>query len=199
MTFVDGRKKRIHFFASRLQYLRFVTISILENERVETLVQRLARHFVAFGGLPLLTVFDRSRTIVTKSGKGRAVETFNATFAQAILDIDIGVGVEMSEARSGNQKGEERTRLQRDVKRLKRQREILKKRRPFSREQAKLALIDAVFCRSHTRGSWQMGCKSGGSQPPSEHWTENLVKRVDPLGDDVHDLLQKPRALLADL
>jgi transposase len=129
VAFVDGRKKRIHFFASRLQYLRFVTISILENERVETLVQRLARHFVAFGGLPLLTVFDRSRTIVTKSGKGRAVEAFNATFAQAILDI--GVGVEMSEARSGNQKGEERTRLQRDVKRLKRQREILKKTPAF--------------------------------------------------------------------
>jgi transposase len=103
VTFVDGRKKRIHFFASRLKYSRFVAVSIVENERVETLVRGLARHFVAFGGLPLLAVFDRPRTIVTKSGKGRAVETFNATFAQAI--IDIGVGVEMSAARSGNQKG----------------------------------------------------------------------------------------------
>ena len=38
-----------------------------------------------------------------KSGKGREVEQYNATFAQAI--VDIGVGVEMCAPRSGNQKG----------------------------------------------------------------------------------------------
>jgi hypothetical protein len=57
----------------------------------------------ADGGLPLMAVFDRPRTIVQKSGRGREVELFNATFAQAI--IDIGVGVEMCAPRSGNQKG----------------------------------------------------------------------------------------------
>jgi transposase len=103
VAFVDGRTKRIHFFASRLKYSRFVAVTIVEDERVETIVRCLARDFVAFGGLPLMAVFDRPRTIVKKSGKGRDVEQFNATFAQAI--VDIGVGVEMCAPRSGNQKG----------------------------------------------------------------------------------------------
>ena len=103
VTFVDGTKKRVHFFASRLKYSRFVAVTLVDNERVETIVRCLARDFVAFGGLPLMAVFDRPRTIVKKAGKGRDVEEFNATFAQAI--IDIGVGVEMCAPRSGNQKG----------------------------------------------------------------------------------------------
>jgi transposase len=103
VKFVDGRKKRIHFFASRLKYSRFACVTLVDNERVETIVRCLARDFVAFGGLPLMAVFDRPRTIVTKGGKGREVEAFNATFAQAI--VDIGVGVEMCAPRSGNQKG----------------------------------------------------------------------------------------------
>jgi transposase len=103
VTFVDGRKKRVHFFASRLKYSRFVAVTLVENEKVETVVRNLALHFALFGGLPLMAVFDRPRTIVKKSGKGRDVEQYNATFAQAI--IDIGVGVEMCAPRSGNQKG----------------------------------------------------------------------------------------------
>lgn len=103
VTYVDGRKQRVHFFASRLKYSRFAAVTLVDNERVETIVRCLARDFVAFGGLPLMAAFDRPRTIVKKSGKGRDVEEFNATFAQAI--VDIGVGVEMCAPRSGNQKG----------------------------------------------------------------------------------------------
>lgn len=103
VTFVNGRKKRVHFFASRLKYSRFSAVSLVDNEKVETIVRNLAKHFVAFGGLPLMAVFDRPRTIVNKSGKGRDVERYNAVFAQAI--VDIGVGVEMCAPRSGNQKG----------------------------------------------------------------------------------------------
>src|SRR6185437_3748862 len=103
VTYVDGRKQRVHFFASRLKYSRFVAVTLVTDERVETIVRCLARDFVNFGGLPLMAVFDRPRTIVKKGGRGRAVEEFNATFAQAI--IDLGVGVEMCAPRSGNQKG----------------------------------------------------------------------------------------------
>ena len=103
VRFVEGSKKRIHFFASRLKYSRYASVTIVENERVETIIRCLARDFVTFGGLPLMAVFDRPRTIVTKSGRGREVEQFNETFAQAI--VDIGVGVEMCAPRSGNQKG----------------------------------------------------------------------------------------------
>jgi transposase len=103
VRFVDGRKKRVHFFASRLKYSRFVAVTLVENERVETIVRCLARDFASFGGLPLLAVFDRPKTIVQKSGPGREVELWNATFAQAI--VELGVGVEMCAPRSGNQKG----------------------------------------------------------------------------------------------
>lgn len=103
VRFVDGTKKRVHFFASRLKYSRFAAVTLVDNERVETIIRCLARDFVKFGGLPLMAVFDRPRTIVTKGGKGREVRSFNETFAQAI--VDIGVGVEMCAPRSGNQKG----------------------------------------------------------------------------------------------
>jgi transposase len=103
VTFVDGRRKRVHFFASRLKYSRYAHVTLVDNERIETIIRCLARDFVKFGGLPLMAVFDRPKTIVKKGGKGRDVEAYNATFAQAI--VDIGVGVEMCSPRSGNQKG----------------------------------------------------------------------------------------------
>ena len=103
VRFADGSHKRIHFFASRLKYSRFAQVSVVADETVETLVRGLCRHFQAFGGVPLLAVFDRPKTVVLESGKGRAVRRFNAVFAQAVLEM--GVGVEMCAARSGNQKG----------------------------------------------------------------------------------------------
>ena len=103
VRFVDDRKKRVHFFGSRLKFSRFVAVSLVPNEQTETLLRTMVRHFVSFGGVPLLAVFDRPRTIVAKSGRGREVETFNPTFAQVMLEL--GVGAEMCAPRSGNQKG----------------------------------------------------------------------------------------------
>jgi transposase len=103
VRFVDGTKKRVHFFASRLKYSRFAAVTLVANERVETIVRCLARDFVKFGGLPLMAVFDRPKTIVREAGKGREVKAFNDTFARAI--VELGVGVEMCAPRSGNQKG----------------------------------------------------------------------------------------------
>ena len=42
VTFVDGRTKRVHFFASRLKFSRFVAVTLVGNERVETIVRNLA-------------------------------------------------------------------------------------------------------------------------------------------------------------
>jgi transposase len=103
VRYVDGRKQRVHFFASRLKYSRFACVTLVDNEQVETILRCLVRDFVSFGGLPLMAVFDRPKTIVLEGGKGREVKAFNQTFAQAI--VDIGVGVEVCAPRSGNQKG----------------------------------------------------------------------------------------------
>ena len=70
----------------------FVAVTLADDEHTDTIVRCLARDFVAFGGLPLLAVFDRPKTIIEKGGKGREVATWNATFARV---VDLGVGVEM--------------------------------------------------------------------------------------------------------
>ncbi|MEN8183021.1 MAG: IS21 family transposase, partial [Myxococcota bacterium] len=63
VRFLDGAKRRVHFFASRLKYSRFVQVTLVEDERVESLVRTLVAHFEAMGGVPLLAVFDRPKTV----------------------------------------------------------------------------------------------------------------------------------------
>jgi transposase len=102
VRFVDGRRRRVHFFASRLKYSRHVEVTLVDNEQTETIVRTLVEHFDRIGGVPLVAVFDQPKTIVKTWRDGRVVE-YNPTFAQAILEM--GVGVEVCWPRSGQQKG----------------------------------------------------------------------------------------------
>lgn len=101
--FLDGRKQRVHFFASRLKYSRWVQVSLVENEQVEALVRAMVEHFAAWGGLPLLAVFDRPKTIALKWTKEGLVTEWNPTFGAVVLDL--GLGVELCWPRSPQQKG----------------------------------------------------------------------------------------------
>jgi transposase len=103
VRFIDGRKKRIHFFASRLKYSRWVEVTIVPNEQVESLVRTMVLHYEAMGGIPLLAVFDRPKTIALKWSKDGAVIDWNSTFASVALDL--GLGVELAWPGRGNQKG----------------------------------------------------------------------------------------------
>ena len=103
VRFLDGSKKWIHFFASRLKYSRWVEVTIVADERVETLVRTLVDHFAAFGGVPLLAVFDRPKTIALHWAKDGTVREWNPTFAAVTLDLRIGV--EVCWPRRANQKG----------------------------------------------------------------------------------------------
>jgi YD repeat-containing protein len=94
---------KIRFFASRLKYSRWVEVSLVPNERVETLVRALLEHFVAFGGIPLLAIFDRPRTIALKWDKAGRVTEWNSTFRDAVFRL--GMGVELCWAYSPQQKG----------------------------------------------------------------------------------------------
>jgi transposase len=49
----------VHFFATRLKYSRWVEVTIVPDERAETLVRTMVDHFASLGGIPLLAVFDR--------------------------------------------------------------------------------------------------------------------------------------------
>jgi hypothetical protein len=103
VRFIDGTKKRVHFFASRLKYSRWAQVTLVEDETVESLLRPLVEHFEAMGGVPLVAVFDRPKTIVLKWNKDSTVVEYNPTFAQVMLEL--GVGVELCWPRSGWQKG----------------------------------------------------------------------------------------------
>ena len=93
VTYQDGSETKVHFFASRLKYSRWVEVMLVPDERVETLVRALVEHLAAFDGIPLVTVFDRPKTIALKWGRDGVVTEWNPTFAGVALDLGIGVEV----------------------------------------------------------------------------------------------------------
>lgn len=103
VRFMDGTQKRVHFFASRLKYSRWAEVSIVPNEQVEALVRAMVDHFAAIGGIPLLAVFDRPKTIAISWGRDGQVTEWNPTFAGVALDL--GLGVELCWPYSPEQKG----------------------------------------------------------------------------------------------
>ena len=103
VEFVNGARQRIHFFASRLKYSRFVRVSLVKDETVESLVRTLAEHLASWGGRPLLCVFDRPKTIALQWRKNGEVTEWNPVFAYATLEM--GVGVELCWPYRAQQKG----------------------------------------------------------------------------------------------
>jgi transposase len=87
VRFTDGTVRRVHFFASRLKHSRYAAVSVVPDERTETLVRTLLDHFVAFGGVPLCAVFDRPRTVALKWGQDGVVTEWNPVFAYAAMEI----------------------------------------------------------------------------------------------------------------
>jgi transposase len=93
VRFLDGTVRRVHFFASRLKYSRYVQVSLVPDEGTETLVRALVDHFAAIGGIPLVAVFDRPKTVALKWGKDGVVTEWNPTFAYVALELGLGVEV----------------------------------------------------------------------------------------------------------
>ena len=87
IRFLDDKCCTVHFFASRLKWSRWVEVSLVENEVVETLVRELAEHFTRFGGVPLCAVFDRPKTVALSWRKDGEVTEWNPTFAYAALEL----------------------------------------------------------------------------------------------------------------
>jgi len=99
----DGRSERVHFFASRLKWSRWVEVTLVPNEVAETLIRTLADHFVAFGGVPLCAVFDRPKTVALKWKKNGEVTEWNPIFAYAALEM--GFTAEVCWPHAPRQKG----------------------------------------------------------------------------------------------
>jgi transposase len=103
VAFLDGSIRRIHFFASRLKYSRFICVSVVKDQAVESLVRNLAEHLDRWGGAPLMCVFDRPKTVALKWQRNGEVTEWNPVFAYVMLEL--GIGVELCWPNSPQQKG----------------------------------------------------------------------------------------------
>jgi hypothetical protein len=66
---------------------------MVPDERAETLVRTFVDHFAAIGGMPLLEVFDRPRTVALKWTRDGRVTEWNPLFAGVALDLSMGIEV----------------------------------------------------------------------------------------------------------
>jgi transposase len=101
VRYTTGPVERLRFFASRLKWSRFVHVTLVPDEREEALIRGLLSALEAFGGVPLVTVWDNPKTVVV-TRKGELI-VWNAVFGQVALDYRFAP--ELCWPRSGQQKG----------------------------------------------------------------------------------------------
>lgn len=102
VTFVDGRKSRIQFFAARLKYSRVMHVEIVGNQGSETVVRSLIASLAAFGGSPKEWVFDNAKSMrISRIGVVPVV--LHRYLAQLVAEYN--VIATFCAPRSGNQKG----------------------------------------------------------------------------------------------
>lgn len=103
VRYLDGQTEQLTFFATRLKFSRWAQVSLVPDQRAETLVRAVCDHFAAIGGVPLMAVFDRPKTVALKWKKDGTITHYNPIFAQAMFDM--GVGAEVCWPYSPQQKG----------------------------------------------------------------------------------------------
>ena len=99
----NGSEERLIFLATRLKYSRWSQVSLVPNQTAETLVRTVCEHFCLIGGVPLLAVFDRPKTVALKWKKDGTITEYNPVFAQAMFEM--GVAAEVCWPYSPQQKG----------------------------------------------------------------------------------------------
>jgi transposase len=98
---LNGPRRTVHFAAYRLKYSRWMSVVLVETERVEPLIRSLLESFAASGGVPLRVVFDNPKTVVLRHEEGRPV--WNPVLAP--VAIDYGFTIELCTPRQPQQKG----------------------------------------------------------------------------------------------
>lgn len=93
VRYVNGGVQKFIFYASRLKYSRWAEVSIVSDQRVETLVRALVKHYDRMGGVPLVSIFDRPTTIACEWKSDGTVTQWNSTF-QGVM-FELGAGVEL--------------------------------------------------------------------------------------------------------
>jgi len=93
VEYLDGTIRRIRFFASRLKYSRTIRVALVPDETTETLIRSFAEHLHSWGGAPLMSIFDRPKTVALKWQRDGVVTEWNPTFAYAVVELGVGVDV----------------------------------------------------------------------------------------------------------
>jgi transposase len=107
VTYTDGQKEKLTFYAGRLKYSRALYVCLAPAETAEAYIRGMAAAAHAWGGLPLLNVVDNTKAAVIRrlrdpdSGKERIhYQPHFHSFLQ-----EAGVFAEPTAPYSGNQKG----------------------------------------------------------------------------------------------
>lgn len=102
VTYADGRRERLHFFAGRLKFSRLLHVVLTPDQRAETVVRSLVSTFEAWGGAPREWVFDNPRTI--RASLPGVVPPVPHVYLRDLL-ADVGGIPTFCVPRKGNQKG----------------------------------------------------------------------------------------------
>jgi hypothetical protein len=81
-------RKRVTLFVSRLEYSRFIAVSVLRERGIEPIARAMCADFATFGGVPLLASFDSTRIGVAGS---------EAVAPLAHLGVELGVGIDLAD------------------------------------------------------------------------------------------------------
>jgi len=107
VTYTDGSRETLSFYAGRLKYSRALHVCLIEAESAEGLIRGMESGARALGGLPLINVIDNTKAAVIRRHKdsltGQDRIHYNEHFA-AFLQA-VGVFAEPTSPYSGNQKG----------------------------------------------------------------------------------------------
>jgi len=87
VRYQDGSREHLHFFVSCLKFSRKRRMLIVPDETTETVCHSLVDAFEYLGGIPLLSVFDNPRTIVTRRDGDQVV--WQETFSQFCCEIGV--------------------------------------------------------------------------------------------------------------
>ncbi len=107
VTYTDGTREKLRFYAGRLKYSRALHVCLLDAESAEGLIRGMESFARALGGLPLINVVDNTKAAVIQRqrdpGTGQERIHYNEHFAAFLQGV--GVFAEPTSPYSGNQKG----------------------------------------------------------------------------------------------
>ena len=159
--YTTGKKERIRFFVSRLEFSRYLDVRLIGDHGIESLVRALLAGFEVFGGVPLMVVFDNPRTLV-RGRNGRRIQ-WDETLGRVAVDYRFAPELRTA---GGRRTGPARS-LVRLVKRS------FFRARPFKDRDDLLVQLDVWQREMNTA----MPCRTTGATPSSRLVAERGLLR----------------------